>query len=313
MRLLLVASLVGSFFAFAGCGGQSHGDDDDGSSGDNGTGGTSGVPADWAGVCARTAAVNCGKWVECAPFLREFALPSDCPASVEASCRDFARLTDTSTTRGDYLACLEAFGRQSCDDWLYNSVTPVECEGFVGTRSVGQPCGSGAQCASGACSAGFACGICETRSASGESCLEASCAAGLVCNAQSTCVRPRHLGDPCSADSPCTDPVHCRNGVCSKPAGNGEPCGNEALGCDFLQGLRCGPMLLCEPWPVPGIGEACTGICAAGAACSASGICVRVLAEGTPCTLGELSDDFCDRGLECIDDVCARFDPTTCG
>ncbi|HEX6764083.1 MAG TPA: hypothetical protein VF103_01370 [Polyangiaceae bacterium] len=331
MRTLWAASVGVWIVTTAACGGKSDGDDSgtgDGNggagtagtsagatggtaSGAVGTGGSRGVPEDWASVCARTADVSCRKWAECAPFLLNVAVPADCSAYFEASCRDFARLADIAVTPRDYGACLTAFERQACDDWLYNSTTPPECEGFVGTRALGSPCGSASQCASGVCSAGGDCGVCEAGAAEGESCLEESCAPGLRCGAYPVCTRSKRLGDPCNTEAPCNGPMVCRGGVCSKPPGNGEPCGTQELSCDFLQGLRCGESGLCEPWPIAGFAESCTGFCAAGLVCDDAGQCVRALAEGASCDA--LSNDACERGLECIDGACRRFDPTTCG
>jgi hypothetical protein len=246
------------------------------------------------------------------PYLAETTLPSDCVGSLLTECLSFAGLPDVTLVPSEFLACVEAFDALSCDDWLYGGLF-FRCEGLSGTRPDGSACGSPLQCASGACSVNLGCGVCETPSTEGESCAERQCATGLECGPGAICFEPRFLGDPCSDDAPCTQVLTCVGGACAKRGSEGTPCAGGALECDLLQGLTCGENLRCEPIAIPGIGEACTGFCATGAACDATGRCVPALMNGERCSLDGSGFNLCDDSLECIDGVCAQFDPASCG
>ncbi len=348
MKSLVAVGLAFVWMGMIACGGNSEGgdEDDDDSGGSNGalgggssggasgtasrggssgtgaggtsgaeTGGFAGLPNDWATVCERAVAVMCPKYEACAPFVTEVALTPDCPTYVRKGCNDAARLSDVRMTPADYAACIEAFARESCDDWVYNGILPPECATVPGSRPTGSPCGSSLQCASGVCStSNLACSICtESPPGEGESCFEVGCLTGLVCNEASICVLGRHLGESCSDATPCVGTLLCQSGTCARPPGEGAPCADAGLGCDLLQGIVCNELTgLCEKLPLPAVGEACSGYCQAGATCmtasNGSAVCTTSRRAGEPCA----SQDVCDQWLTCSDGACQEFDPATC-
>jgi hypothetical protein len=266
-------------------------------------------------VCERYVDVMCPKYEECSPFAYEVTLTPDCPSYLGSRCNDLGRLSDVSITPADYAACVEALAEQSCDDWIYNGITPAECEGPNGTRPPGSSCGHGLQCESGTCSAtGPSCGVCsETPPGANESCLEVLCATGFICNQEFVCVEAGHLGEPCSAESPCLESMTCEGGTCAHPPGEDEPCGSPGpAACDVNLGLMCNATRVCEKIPIPAIGEPCTSFCEAGAECvegDGETVCAESRLEGESCSTAQ---EACDQWLTCTEGECVAFDPTTC-
>jgi hypothetical protein len=157
--------------------------------------------------------------------------------------------------------------------------------------------------------------VCEVLATEGQSCLDVQCASDLDCSATFVCVSQKDLGDACSTDDPCPPLMLCTGGVCSKPPGPGEPCATDGLSCDFLSGASCNPVtLLCEPLEVPGVGEACDGICQGGSYCNddtTPPTCVAQPGEGDACNVESGPD--CFMPFVCTNGVCTRFDPASCG
>ena len=313
-----------SFCLLATCGGRSEKDDQDGdgsrgaTGGNGGTGGSAttggtgavGGPSEWAVACSQSARVTCQRWMACSPHLAEVVLPANCETSLSVECLIVARLPGVAITPSEYSACVEEFERLSCEDWLYGGAF-TGCQ-TPGTLPDGSLCSSGLQCASGECSAELGCGTCGTNALVGENCKDRACANGLECTLDGVCTEARYLGDACDIDSPCVKALNCVDGVCAKKGVEGTSCAGDSLACDIVQGLRCGETNLCEPIATPGIGEACFGICAAGAACTGTGRCAAAASEGQACVFDELGNALCDRTLECINGVCTRFDPALC-
>ena len=279
------------------------------------TGGSSGAANAWETACERFVDVMCPKYEECSPFAYEVTLTPDCPSYLGTQCNDLGRLSDIDVTPARYLACVDALAELSCDDWVYNGITPAECEDLAGTRPPGDPCGSDLQCESGACSlSGNTCGVCsETLPGEDESCLEVLCAAGFICNQEFVCVRAGQLDEPCNVESPCLEGMNCQDGTCARPPGEDEPCADTGLRCDVVQGLTCNASGVCEKIPLPGLDEPCTGLCQAGARCVGpsvdSGVCTASRLDGESCATEE---EQCDQWLTCTDGECVAFDPTSC-
>jgi hypothetical protein len=256
----------------------------------------------------------CPKYEECSPFILEIAFSPDCPSYIRKGCNDIGRLSDVRMTPAAYAACVEAFARQSCDDWLYNVVTPAECAPVPGLRPRESACGSPLQCRSGACSAfSDRCGVCTAAlPGEGDACF-GSCTVGLVCS-QGRCVPGRRLGETCNATSECVGIMTCQDGTCARLPGEGEPCAGTELRCDSFHGTSCDAQTgLCEKIPVSGPRETCTGYCRAGAYCLPSGrgsdVCAESRGTGERCPNGL---EACDRLHTCTGGVCIEFDPATC-
>jgi hypothetical protein len=61
----------------------------------------------------------------------------------------------------------------------------------------------------------------------------------------------------------CLMPASCKNGICSDPPGDKEPCGVEGL---CAMGTTCGVAGLCVK--LPGLDQECFGECQAGLQCT---------------------------------------------
>ncbi len=317
MRRFSIAGVGVLLLVLAACSGESAENSeggDDATGGSNGTGGSSGASSDWATACARSADILCDKLNECSPFFFAALFPNDCVALYEDVCRDLDGLPGATVGPTDVLRCYEAYGRMSCDDLSYNGVVPAECN-LNGSRGSGSPCSNDTQCQSGSCSTSSGeCGVCEVLATEGQSCFETSCAPELDCSLDSICVRPRHLGDACTIDAPCSILLNCTGGVCSKPPGPGAPCASDGVACDLFHGVTCNAEEVCETIDLPSLGEPCEGICEGGAYCSddtTPAVCVPAPGEGDACN-AELGPD-CSIPFECTNGICARSDPASCG
>jgi hypothetical protein len=220
-------------------------------------------------------------------------------------------LPAVTITPSEYMKCVDEFEQLGCDDWLYGGEYD-KCEGFSGALPDGSPCSADIQCARGTCATNLGCGACGALTAAGESCLGRRCDTGLECSSDYICIEARYLGEPCDGDSPCSLTLTCIGGVCAKRGSEGTPCAGGSLACDYVQGLTCGETNLCEPIPLPVVGEACKGICRRGSVCNHVGRCVATLSDGQACTSDE-GVDICDGSLECIEGVCSPLNPASCG
>jgi hypothetical protein len=240
----------------------------------------------------------------------------------EATCRvDEARLCETTLSspgvNRDYAGweqCMNAISAASCDAYAYGP-TPAACE-LTGTLPDGAACDNGSQCQGSSCSvhAVDACGTCQTRGGLGAACGaegQPMCASELACF-NSTCVKPKNLGETCTTHSDCRGMLDCVAGVCTKPAISGEACDTSTRHC--AGGLECGSSGTCVPLVLPRLGEACTSLCQGGALCNTKvtpRVCVAARQEGESCS--DTGADPCTYFLECVNGTCQYPAPSQCG
>ena len=201
---------------------------------------------------------------ECGPGLR---CDGTLQACVVADCTPFlppgARGEVCNSPTGNARRCEAG---SACDQDASNCCVPPFAEGErCGTTSV---CEAGLVCVAPA-PQDFANAVCLPRVAEGEPCFSSDCVDGLVClipvgESVGVCGPPRADGDACTTASDCVS-KHCLGSVCV---------------------------------PTPGVGEACSGACTEGLACSYSvqPTCLRAGTEGGPCTSPE---NTCEAGLAC--------------
>jgi hypothetical protein len=272
-------------------------------------------------------------------------------------CEEALSAPGTSKTASSVTKCAESLETRSCDPREQPKGSADPCGDAPGLLREGAVCFGDDQCRSGHCKKGRVledggprvptlCGVCTLPVREGFSCGSGErCQGDLECVAgQCALVERKDLGAPCADPfHPCKPGGVCRDFVCAKAAGAGEPCSvdsdcDPALSC--LQG-KCATR--------PGEGAACDAIgqCARGLGCdletkkcvkpvrvrfpdactaetrlceigacaidpgSTKGRCPSILPDGSQCdpaNKGAQCDDF----AACIDGECQIFQPQLC-
>jgi hypothetical protein len=224
-------------------------------------------------------------------------------------CPDALFGNGSQITIADLVDCIPHWQQASCDD-LAKGNNPV-CGFSAGTKAVGEPCNSYAQCASMSCSeyAGSdSCGTCLPRAKLGEPCNgEIACASGSSCNG-TVCAAPLAWGlapgSSCQYYGQCTSGYTCLNGTCQPQVAVGAACSSHE---DCFGFTYCSSKGVCTN--PPGLGQACPeGYCASGSYCDSSSsnhVCSAFLAIGQTCTMG--SGALCGANLhcDCVDSTCS--------
>jgi hypothetical protein len=265
----------------------------------DGPAGRTGSPAAMVD-CAQVASTYCGTIDRCAGLYLKvgYGDVATCEARLRIACADQLAAPGTGYTPASVGACLTAVRAASCADLLDHHVTGCA---LAGMRADGQACGGDAQCTSSHCKQDDVCGQCAPLPAAGEACTENDdCALGMVCagpDGKKRCATPAAVGAACSASVPCTLGNFCKQGVCAKVAGPGEPCSGEGS-CDGLQALYCDEgaktcrkAVLVAPGEPCGIVNGGYAICTGGGACAGlnpnllqlTGVCAAPAKDGEAC------------------------------
>ena len=280
-------------------------------------------------ACSRYASRLCDLIQRCNPFaVKEiYGTVDACRMRLQEGCPSRFTLAGSTSTPADLDACGSALSGYSCDDYLYSSKMPSECQLRPGKLPDGAPCGRNEQCESTKChQTSISCGTCQPRAAVGAKCIETDdCATGLTC-AVDGCTPISELGQPCHGSSlggsECAAQLYCKGadigdagiGVCQKPAAEGASCEESVENfCDDKLGLAC-VNHACVSRRLADAGEMCGFIdnlgvfCSAGGTCSHMGYCLAAHREGEPCNSGT----DCLYPAACINQVCSIPDPSLC-
>lgn len=337
-------ALSGSGGSTAGSSGQS------GSSGSGGApqgGGSSGQGGGSAGqsevtkyqACAAYMNAQCNRrYLECSGFPAE---DDPCPEFL-VWCPDFLFAEDSRLDVAGVLACAQKWRDHPCE--LMNQGLSPECGLLNGTRALGEPCYSGAQCASRRCGAGEDpahpdCGACIPIGKAGDTCTDGKvacpdryecssegCQPGITSNLPDGTVCQRY--GQCYGESLCF-PAPDGQMRCQPQRKPGEDCSNGAY---CVRGATCGANGKCEMLVPAKLGELCyLRGCEEGGWCDNAAIapdttrCIPRAEPGAPCqTLQGLSGDQqgnCPEGMTCAcrDATCTtqacvnlRHDGQTC-
>ncbi len=200
--------------------------------------------------------------------------------------------------------CVDAFNKQACDLFLNDGI-PEPCLP-AGAFAEGISCLSGDQCATDFCLLpASGCGRCTRAPVEGQRCDNGVCARTLECNAQSICVAPRILGQPCNVNLPCQGILTCRAGTCVARGAAGAPCdtGRDcatwgSLLCN-LTTKRCVPVQLSSTnaCGFQNNGALYLG-CPAGGTC-VNNVCIKPAADGAACDEDDGPD--CTWPAQCSD------------
>jgi hypothetical protein len=296
--------------------GQGEGDGGDGGDVVAATGGTSSVdPIDimeWSGACELAAEVFCARTDECAPFMLELlGGETVCRENYERDCNHDVALPGVEMSIDEYRICLDAFAAQTCDAWMYSRQVIPECTTLAGSFPDGSPCEVNVQCQSGRCGdvSINGCSTCLAVVGEGQACdvLEGpACEPGMECH-MGFCRWLTVIGEGCSDAAPCSQPLLCREGQCSRPLGLGESC-TSGFTCDLSFGLTCSAATsTCQQLDISQLGEPCDSFCSAGSRCNHNAVTPTCVAERLE---GETCDDTgalpCASPLECIGGVCKQ-------
>lgn len=313
VRSLLAFSVLGLGFIAFGC------DTED----PNATGSSANNAVTRDAACTALASSVCAKVQSCSAFLLELEFGDlvKCEERVALGCPSVFDLAGATTIPDDTKACADGFSTLSCED-LYGRRLPAACAPPKGSLADGAACGREVQCASQYCKAqGELCGVCTTPSAAGEACVNGEdCEPGLDC-ANSKCVLPGDENAICGNMAPCKLGLACVAGKCVKTVGAGESCDVAAPNCDFLQGLACSSMGVCQKIKLAGSGEACgvqgtdfvfckgSGFCKVDMGANA-GTCLAPAADGAACDT--VAGPNCMSGALCKGNVCTLDDGSSC-
>ena len=101
-------------------------------------------------ACPDLIKAYCAKAAECFPFNQGLAWPdaATCAARLNLSCPQLAKLTGSSVTGADLMACTPKFASLSCTDY-FSQTSQIQVCGFKpGTLADGTACGEDVQCQS---------------------------------------------------------------------------------------------------------------------------------------------------------------------
>jgi hypothetical protein len=290
--------------------------------------------------CAHFAHATCTMVQACEPVVLGpvFADLGACLTFYEQTCAMWLSAPDTGLSPALAEQCSQAVSALTCDELVGGSM-PAACVAR-GLRARGRPCGTHWQCASGHCSVPLdaQCGSCVDAVPVGGGCIGDECGDGLRCafdpvTQTGSCEAVADVGSTCRLGQFCTGAAFCSRasptdpeGICTNPKAVGESCAE--VGCDYLIRAACNPSnLVCQaPVSIARPGQECGWIGDQLVGCNgncgprdASGVSIcnprELLAtEGQPCapTPPNVLGD-CELGLACVNGVCTKLDPASCG
>jgi hypothetical protein len=267
---------------------------------------------------------------------RLYGSEAACERRLQVPCVSELMATGTHETVTTVSTCASSIAGVACG--VYFDLSNPQCSAPVGTRAIGNACGSHAQCATGFCSIqpNGICGTCADTPAPGSACAPGSfCGDDATCavpagQAMGTCANYVASGGKCLTGTlPCGIGLACvgenvatsTKGVCTaKGATVGAACDTTAKtmpDCAFVLGLtciptapsttlgKCAPIALAAPGATCGIvGNPVTSV----VDCQAGGLCVNGKCVGTT-TIGSSCDTV--KGPPCLAPVLCV--PTTAG
>jgi hypothetical protein len=190
--------------------------------------------SDPSALCGEYARLDCSELRRCGgtPYLEAtFGGYDACVARTQEQCKAWTELPGILTTTSDRLACMRAWGAQSCD----NPQPPAECAYVRGELAVGGGCLVNQQCGSGYCEPTDVgkCGKCTDRLPDGATCQRRAQCASNRCE-RGTCAPKASEGDAC-VGTMCSNVLVCADGVCKpvKWADAGERCDSADTLCNF--------------------------------------------------------------------------------
>lgn len=279
-------------------------------------------------ACPDLIKAYCAKAAECFPFNQGLVWPdaATCAARLNLSCPQLAKLTGSSVTGADLMACTPKFASLSCTDY-FSQTSQIQVCGFKpGTLADGTACGEDVQCQSLYCKkdAGMDCGKCTVLGKSGSVCVSGlDCDKGLACVGAAgakQCTPFLMTGATCSTASnsvPCHPTLACRNGMCGPQAQLGDTCSQAAQDCDKQKGLFCPATLKCVALTTATLGSPCGQqgstfiLCNGGTSCdSVTKKCIAPLADNATCST--TAGASCQTPAKCAANVCKIPDPTLC-